>query len=81
MKENLMNFMLKKKKFENSKFKISYDMLKKSSKFKQFNPRTLPGRVESTSLFNFVHGPGEVRIYLTRIKPPKNSGMVSDRKK
>ena len=54
MKENLMNFMLKKKKFENSKFKISYDMLKKSSKFKQFNPRTLPGRVESTSFFNFI---------------------------
>ena len=46
-------------------------MLKKSSKFKQFNPRTLPGRVESTSFFNFVHRPGEGRIYLTRIKPPK----------
>ena len=56
-------------------------MLKKSSKFKQFNPRTLPGRVESTSFFNFVHHPGEGRIYLTRIKPPKNSKMVSDRKK
>ena len=56
-------------------------MLKKSSKFKQFNPRTLPGRVESTSHFNFVHRPGEGRIYLTRINPPKNSGMVSDRKK
>ena len=29
MKENLMNFMLKKKKIGNFKFKISYDMLKK----------------------------------------------------
>ena len=76
-----MNLMLKKENIEKSKFKISYDMLKKRSKFKQFNPRTLPGRVESTSLFNFVTAQVQGRIYLTRIKPPKNSGMVSDRKK
>ena len=43
MKENFMNFVLKKKKIKNSKFKISYDMLKKVANLSNLTLVHFPG--------------------------------------
>ena len=51
-------FYVKKEKFKISKFKISYDMLKKGSKFLQFNPYKHLTGVESTRFFNRPYLPG-----------------------
>ena len=53
-----MNLMLKKKAIKNFNYKTIYVMLKKSIKFQQFNPHTLPTWVESTRFFNRPYFPG-----------------------
>ena len=52
--------MLKKKKINNSYFKISYDMLKKSNHIHQFNYKNHPKVVESTRFFDLAYFPGWV---------------------